>query len=68
MTPFATIELHRVHQTRNDAEDAAKAARTARRNAVIAARREGLTLAEIADALGVSYQRVHQIAKEADEQ
>jgi len=65
MNPTATPELERVRQVGNDVDRAARATRAARRAAVLQARGEGFTLSEIADVLGVSYQRVHQIAQSA---
>jgi DNA-directed RNA polymerase specialized sigma24 family protein len=58
----ATLELAHARDTRAAAAAQAREARETRRAAVLAARAEGFTLTEIADILGVSYQRVWQIA------
>ena len=59
--PTATLELSRARQASGDLDEAARAARDARHTAVIHARRQGMTLREIAAELGVCHQRVHQI-------
>jgi DNA-directed RNA polymerase specialized sigma24 family protein len=65
MSSAATPELEQARRAGADITDAARAAREARRTAVLNARAEGYTLQEIADVLGVSCQRVHQIAQTA---
>ena len=59
MTPENRLAL--AQQTATEVTSDARCARDERRRAVLDARAEGLTLAEIADILGVSYQRVWQI-------
>jgi DNA-directed RNA polymerase specialized sigma24 family protein len=68
MNPAAT--LGRARRAGADVSDAARAAREARRAAVLEARAQGLTLREIAAELGVCHQRVWQIAHDerSDEQ
>jgi len=58
----ATLELTHARDSRAAAAAQAREAREARRAAVQNARAEGFTLTEIAQILGVSYQRVQQIA------
>jgi DNA-directed RNA polymerase specialized sigma24 family protein len=68
MTPPATLELARSRQARADIAAAVQASRDARRAGVPEARAEGFTLAEIAEVLGVSYQRVWQIVNTTTEE
>jgi hypothetical protein len=56
-------ELQRLAQRRNKAISAAEGAAADLREAVIDARENGATLQEIADAVGISFQRAYQLSQ-----
>jgi uncharacterized protein Yka (UPF0111/DUF47 family) len=59
-----TRELQRLAQRRNKAITAAEEAAAELREAVIDAREKGATLQEIADAVGISFQRAYQLSQQ----
>lgn len=60
--------IEQMHKIRHQAEDADAAAREAQRSAASVLRAVGAPLRDIAAAIGVSHQRVHQVLADADAQ
>jgi hypothetical protein len=64
MSKATALELKRIARRRDRAIQVADQALEELRQAVIDARAEGATLNEIADAVGVSFQRAYQLSNE----